>query len=167
MVTVGHDPQGLLLHEFEFINKLCIAPERLFRTVPLVGRHQILISTDSIFVLKVLYKWRSYCCINDTGPQASDALKCIFQKTLPQISKSREYTSFKKPAHTSMKSNLYNGVGRFLQGGQSEARLPVFKSPSKLGIHLATHCSKGLDAPHLVQLIGLKLLPIPAFEASV
>ncbi|GFX05185.1 uncharacterized protein TNCV_1958411 [Trichonephila clavipes] len=27
-------------------------------------------------------------------------------------------------------------------GGQSEARLPVLKSPSKLGTHLSTHCSK-------------------------
>ncbi|GFX80710.1 hypothetical protein TNCV_758171 [Trichonephila clavipes] len=25
-------------------------------------------------------------------------------------------------------------------GGQSEARPPVFKSPSKLGTHLSTHC---------------------------
>ncbi|GFX24357.1 hypothetical protein TNCV_421581 [Trichonephila clavipes] len=25
-------------------------------------------------------------------------------------------------------------------GGQSEARPPVFKSPSKLGTHLLTHC---------------------------
>ncbi|GFX50041.1 hypothetical protein TNCV_2375301 [Trichonephila clavipes] len=27
-------------------------------------------------------------------------------------------------------------------GGQSEARPPVFKSPSKLGTHLSTHCSR-------------------------
>ncbi|GFX18232.1 hypothetical protein TNCV_4305341 [Trichonephila clavipes] len=26
--------------------------------------------------------------------------------------------------------------------GQSEVRPPVFKSPSKLGTHLSTHCSK-------------------------
>ncbi|GFU59723.1 hypothetical protein TNCV_3186791 [Trichonephila clavipes] len=26
--------------------------------------------------------------------------------------------------------------------GQSEARPPVFKSPTKLGIHLSTHCSR-------------------------
>ncbi|GFU67818.1 hypothetical protein TNCV_4528871 [Trichonephila clavipes] len=28
-----------------------------------------------------------------------------------------------------------------LRCGQSEARLPVFKSPSKPGTHLSTHCS--------------------------
>ncbi|GFW94096.1 hypothetical protein TNCV_1713451 [Trichonephila clavipes] len=28
-------------------------------------------------------------------------------------------------------------------GGQSEARPPVFKSPSKLGTHLLTHCCEG------------------------
>ncbi|GFT83628.1 hypothetical protein TNCV_2825701 [Trichonephila clavipes] len=28
------------------------------------------------------------------------------------------------------------------QGGQSEARSPMFKSPSKLGTHLSTHCSR-------------------------
>ncbi|GFV78580.1 hypothetical protein TNCV_1888861 [Trichonephila clavipes] len=27
-------------------------------------------------------------------------------------------------------------------GGHSEARPPVFKSPSKLGTHLSTHCSR-------------------------
>ncbi|GFS94108.1 uncharacterized protein TNCV_3785931 [Trichonephila clavipes] len=27
-------------------------------------------------------------------------------------------------------------------GGQSEARLPVFKSPSKPGTHLSIHCSR-------------------------
>ncbi|GFX09801.1 hypothetical protein TNCV_654001 [Trichonephila clavipes] len=27
-------------------------------------------------------------------------------------------------------------------GGQSEARSPVFKSPSKLGTHLLAHCSR-------------------------
>ncbi|GFY06677.1 hypothetical protein TNCV_3525331 [Trichonephila clavipes] len=27
-------------------------------------------------------------------------------------------------------------------GGQSEERPPVFKSPSKLGTHLSTHCSR-------------------------
>ncbi|GFV44710.1 hypothetical protein TNCV_212631 [Trichonephila clavipes] len=27
-------------------------------------------------------------------------------------------------------------------GGQSEARSPVFKSPSKPGTHLSTHCSR-------------------------
>ncbi|GFU36684.1 hypothetical protein TNCV_3311761 [Trichonephila clavipes] len=27
-------------------------------------------------------------------------------------------------------------------GGRSETRSPVFKSPSKLGAHLSTHCSR-------------------------
>ncbi|GFW75296.1 uncharacterized protein TNCV_4189511 [Trichonephila clavipes] len=27
-------------------------------------------------------------------------------------------------------------------GGHSEERTPVFKSPSKLGTHLSTHCSR-------------------------
>ncbi|GFV39833.1 uncharacterized protein TNCV_4144701 [Trichonephila clavipes] len=31
---------------------------------------------------------------------------------------------------------------KFRSGGQSEARPPVFKSPSKLGTHLSTHCSR-------------------------
>ncbi|GFX43215.1 hypothetical protein TNCV_2389231 [Trichonephila clavipes] len=30
----------------------------------------------------------------------------------------------------------------FRSGGQSESRFPVFKSPSMLGTHLSTHCSR-------------------------
>ncbi|GFW97378.1 hypothetical protein TNCV_4990551 [Trichonephila clavipes] len=40
--------------------------------------------------------------------------------------------------------------------GQSEARSRVFKSPSKLGTHLSTHCTKSLDS-HVVADGGLLL----------
>ncbi|GFU54391.1 hypothetical protein TNCV_3365821 [Trichonephila clavipes] len=38
-------------------------------------------------------------------------------------------------------------------GGQSKARPPVFKSPSKLGTHLSTHCSmdESLSRPCLAR----------------
>ncbi|GFU63637.1 hypothetical protein TNCV_4588421 [Trichonephila clavipes] len=45
-------------------------------------------------------------------------------------------------------------------GGQSEARPPVFKSPSKLGTHLSTHCSRDERLIQPCPALGIEPTPV-------